>query len=646
MKHSLPATLTLLLLAAILLAPFTAAQTTESITPDVAEGEDDAPVQRVARISFIEGDVSFLRAGINEWASVAENLPLFTGDQVYTGKGARAEIQLSRGNYIRLSEHTALTITELAHTTAQFEITEGIALIRLERFGTAFARFEVDTPNAALTLEQDGFYRVNVRGDNESEVITRKGSIEVATADGSFKVREGHRLVIDTSTGRLEIAVDNSLDNWDQWSTDRDKTIDRGINVGRVIEGAASVLSLVFNRESENNCFYGASELTDYGSWISDARYGHCWVPRAGAGWAPYRHGQWLWVPSAGWTWLSSEPWGWAPYHYGRWAFIPSHGWAWVPGIGSRHNYNHSYYQWRPALVGFFNSRTPNGDYIGWYPLSPGERWRRPDHRRDDNRRDGDHSHLRYPTTRDGAGRPRTREGLTVLPTEGFVRPDRSKVRPAAPDRDQHTWINNGARPGLPEITPNQRAVAPVWHHRNKERAIKPPSDVINRPVVTRNRPADTQIETVAPRERRLISPIRQNDSVHMPSSGGRDRNQQEHDHRAPKVKREQKSGEERGEEASKNKERSRPVFTPAQPPTRDHSSGDTNTQEREKRPPAAERPRQRDDDSQKTRQHQPQPRPETRDQQRQEQRQEKQERREERREERSNGKKNKDNDK
>lgn len=647
MKLSLPATLALLLLAAILVAPVTLAQTADSNSPDLMEGEDDAPIERVARITFIEGDVSFLRAGTSEWTSVAENLPLFTGDQVYTGLGARAEIQLSRGNYIRLSEHTALTITELAHTVAQFEITEGIALIRLERFGTAFARFEVDTPNAALTLEQDGFYRVNVRGDNESEIITRQGSIEVATADGSFKVREGHRLVIDTSSGRLEIAADTSLDNWDQWSTDRDRTIDRGINVGQVIQGAATVLNLVFNRESENHCFYGASELTDHGSWVSDDNYGHCWVPRVGAGWAPYRHGQWLWVPRAGWTWLSSEPWGWAPYHYGRWAFIPRYGWAWVPGIGSRHGYAHSYYQWRPALVYFFNSRTPNGDYIGWYPLSPGERWRRPD-----RRRDNDHDHLRYPTAREGARRPQQREGLTVLHVDGFTRPDRSKVRPAAPDRDLHTWINNGSRPGLPEIAPTDRAVAPVWHRRgnDKIKAIAPPREVISRPVVTRNQPVDTQVSTSAPRERRLIVPPKQRDSFHMPSREERTREEgdlghRDHERRALQEKREA-NGRDNGnnEEVNKKKERSRPDFIPAPKPTRDNSSGDANAEERQKRP-SAERPRPRDDESSKPRQHQPQPRPESRDQGSQERRQERQEQKQERREERSSssGKKNKD---
>ena len=91
-------------------------------------------------------------------------------------------------------------------------------------------------------------------------------------------------------------------------------------------------------------------------------------------------------------------------------------------------------------------------------------------------------------------------------------------------------------------------------------------------------------------------------------------------------------------EEVTKKKERSRPVFIPAQPTTRDNSSD-----QREKTPPTL---RPRDDESSKMRQIQPQSRPETGGQDRQERRQEKQERREERREERSNGKKNRDNGK
>ena len=330
MKLSLPVILTLGVLAASALPQITA-QTIEHTNHEAAQGSqsiddaDDEPVQRVARLSFVEGDVSFLRAGVSDWADAVQNLPLLSGDQLYVGKSGRAEIQLGNGNYIRLSESTAITIADLTHTVAQVELTEGTAIIRLERFGAAFTRFEVDTPNAALVFEKDGLYRVNVAGAEESEIIIRRGSAEVATVDGSFKVREGHRLLIDSSTnGRLEVAVDNSRDDWDRWSYDRDQTIDHHV--------VAASPDYINDHETTFNCFYGASELAGYGSWTHDVTYGYCWIPRVASGWAPYRSGQWLWVPRVGWSWLALEPWGWAPYHYGRWAYLPGLGWAWVPG--------------------------------------------------------------------------------------------------------------------------------------------------------------------------------------------------------------------------------------------------------------------------------------------------------------------------
>src|SRR6185369_2574065 len=115
----LPIFLTLLLLLALVPNPLLAYGQQPQIDPDKTasdEAEDDAPVQRVARLSFLQGDVSFLRAGVKEWAAAVENLPLLAGDQLYAGREARAELQLGRGNYIRLSENTALTITELSDT--------------------------------------------------------------------------------------------------------------------------------------------------------------------------------------------------------------------------------------------------------------------------------------------------------------------------------------------------------------------------------------------------------------------------------------------------------------------------------------------------------------------------------------------------
>lgn len=206
MKRTLPSILTpFLLLTILFISGAGFAQTASSINHESEDFDDAAPVARVARLSFVEGDVSFLRAGVTEWAPAVENLPLLAGDQVYAGPGARAEVQLGRGNYIRLSESTELTITELSASSAQFEITEGTAIIRIERLATAFHRFEVDTPNTAIVVQKDGLYRVEVRGEKNSELIVRRGEAEVSTEEGSFRVREGRRLLIDTATGGRQI---------------------------------------------------------------------------------------------------------------------------------------------------------------------------------------------------------------------------------------------------------------------------------------------------------------------------------------------------------------------------------------------------------------------------------------------------------
>lgn len=544
---------------------------------DLQSGEDDEPVQRVARITFIDGEVGFLRAGVSEWADAATNLPLLAGDQVYTEQGARIEIQLGRGNYIRLSENTALTIAELSHTTAQFEITEGIALIRLERYGSAFERFEVDTPNAALLLQQDGFYRINVSGEEESEVIVRNGLAEVTTSDGVFSLREGQRLMVETGErGRLEIVADWSRDEWDEWSHERDTTIDRG--------SISIAPTYVSEQETVNHCFYGASELSSYGTWTNYGSYGHCWVPRVASGWAPYRSGQWIWIPRAGWSWWSNEPWGWAPYHYGRWVYLNGLGWAWSPGIGSSYyRYGHSYYQWRPALVRFFNCSTPRGNYVGWYPLRPGERWRRHDrYRRDPSR-------LHYPGVNDGRNRPRSdrnrwnrrlaREGVTVIPGEGFARPDRNNSRPAAPDRDMDRWLKNGARAGLPGFTPTTSVTAPVARgfdgNPRMRPTARPSKEVLNRPVITRNKLVDPQIISTAPRERRLITPKKEKNSVGMPMPRGGN-----HNHNGDRADDTSRSRNE-DQNSDERRERRRVVTTPVMP----DSSGDQgSSSDRERR--------------------------------------------------------------
>src|ERR1700730_16318352 len=73
---------------------------------------DENPPSRVARLSFTKGNVSFLRAGLDQWSQATQNFPVTTGDRIYTDKKARAELEI--GLYaVRLSETTDLTVTNL-----------------------------------------------------------------------------------------------------------------------------------------------------------------------------------------------------------------------------------------------------------------------------------------------------------------------------------------------------------------------------------------------------------------------------------------------------------------------------------------------------------------------------------------------------
>jgi len=101
-------------------------------------------------------------------------------------------------------------------------------------------------------------------------------------------------------------------------------------------------------------------ELSPYGQWGDDPRYGEVWYPNVREGWRPYYDdGHWVYSDDYGWLWVADQPWGWAPFHYGRWV-LTDYGWGWVPGT-----------TWGPAWVTFRSAP----EYIGWAPLPPDADW-------------------------------------------------------------------------------------------------------------------------------------------------------------------------------------------------------------------------------------------------------------------------------
>ena len=152
--------------------------------------------QTVARLAYVSGDVSFARGDDpDDWQPADPNVPMTLGDRAWTADG-RLELQVHGGNIIRLASGTDLTALNLTEDTKQFSLSAGVGSFRIRRLGDDEV-FEVDTPNAAITFERTGEYRIDVRSDGDTRVQVRRGRAIVASGGGQVPLGAGDAILIE-----------------------------------------------------------------------------------------------------------------------------------------------------------------------------------------------------------------------------------------------------------------------------------------------------------------------------------------------------------------------------------------------------------------------------------------------------------------
>jgi hypothetical protein len=320
----------------------------------LAAAQTDPP-SRAARLSYINGTVSFQPGGVDEWVPAEPNRPLTTGDRLWTEEGSRAELNLGSAAF-RLNSRTNFTFVNLDDKAAQVQLSLGTLNVRLRRLAED-ETIEIDTPQAAFTLLRPGDYRIDVNEAGDATIATVRGGDAEATANGqSFPIHAREQVRI-TGVEGTEPVLDRRptppADPFDNFCQDRDRREDlstSGKYVSRDIPGYA--------------------DLDANGAWRTDPQYGAVWVPSTvPVGWSPYRYGHWAWIAPWGWTWVDDAPWGYAPFHYGRWAFVAG-AWVWVPGpigpVGVRPVY-------APAMVAYVGGAGFGVGVVGWFPLGPRE---------------------------------------------------------------------------------------------------------------------------------------------------------------------------------------------------------------------------------------------------------------------------------
>src|SRR5262249_50593231 len=153
-----------LVLAAMAAGPAVRAQGDPRYERDAntyADEDRDTPNIRetVARVSYTSGDTSFSRGDDpDDWQDLDVNVPMTTGDRVYTGNEGRLELQVDGGNAARLDARSDLTALNLQQNIKQFSLGVGTASFQIRGL-LDNESFEVDTPNAVVTFERSGEYR-------------------------------------------------------------------------------------------------------------------------------------------------------------------------------------------------------------------------------------------------------------------------------------------------------------------------------------------------------------------------------------------------------------------------------------------------------------------------------------------------------
>ncbi len=349
------------------------------------------------RLSMIEGQVAHWRPGNEDWEEATLNLPMAPGDALAVGHSGKLELQLGSRTFLRAGADSELALETQEPNYIFFKATAGRISLDVRHLG-AGETIEIGTPQTALTIEQTGYYRLDL-DESETRITTRRGGRARLTTPqrGVEEIAPDEEVVVDSSgVGRRRDAYD--LDDWDQWNYERSERIISAPTPRYVSEDV-----------------YGADELEHYGTWQEEPTYGHVWVPQVEESWVPYSSGRWVHDPFYGWSWIDTAPWGWAPFHYGRWVRIHQY-WGWAPGpFVVRPVY-------APALVAFFGGSgfsvgfTVGVPAVSWVPLGWGEpclpwwgsvgfvgypwwggwggpRWHHDDGHHDDGHHSGDGSH-------------------------------------------------------------------------------------------------------------------------------------------------------------------------------------------------------------------------------------------------------------
>ena len=236
---------------------------TEALVAQI--GVEPGPVQQtggaLAMLATVDGKVEVRRLGEEAFAPISKDEPLYQGDQVRAGDGARATVLFPDESTAELAEVSTLAIgsrVATADPASSAAVLSGVARFSVSPRAPGEGPFVVFT-SAGVVATKGTVFGVGVAADGDARVGVESGAVEVAGAaalDAPVAV-EANGAVDLTAAGNLASPAPWSEDDWGVWRDRAEADIDVKATAALHADAMAALAS-------ELDATYGA--LATFGS--------------------------------------------------------------------------------------------------------------------------------------------------------------------------------------------------------------------------------------------------------------------------------------------------------------------------------------------------------------------------------------------
>lgn len=183
------------------------------------------PAASAARVQYMSGEISWAQCDLDKWSAASLNQRLTPNTCVWADKNSRAELNMGNG-LVRMNSETSVTLVALSQSTVQLKVNQGAVSLSVPHLRGGEI-YEIDTPNATLTVMKSGVYRVDVLSHGDQTWVTvRRGAVAASGNGRAVNIDAGQQVRFQNENSLQHTALKAPApDGFDDWARVRDERL-------------------------------------------------------------------------------------------------------------------------------------------------------------------------------------------------------------------------------------------------------------------------------------------------------------------------------------------------------------------------------------------------------------------------------------